>query len=398
MIGAGPAGIGVLLALSNRIVANRDDASAALEILQSLLVYEAMPSAGGKMSQYRVNANTSARDVVKGIPDNSPFVAIRDQYLRHPLTQARHIHLAKIGELMMQPLVGKLGELLGERLHCGIEVSRIKIQPDGFHSFNDKNRLLSVSQNLLLCCGAKELPLESLQAFQQRWEGSAQFLLRDDLQNLPRQRKNIVIVGASHSAFSCAWRLLYDPLFKDFAAQSEILVLQRHEQVKVRCTVEFAREHGLKFDPERDVDPVTGIVFKNGGLRKDAKSLYLRIRDGLELVKIEDLSDHPDLLQRADLILQAAGFSPNLPTIENANQKLEVGNSSNCGQLRDLASGEIIPGLFGMGLGIDNSDEGPARGEQSYKGSIHGFQSYPLAIGPLIVDQLIIDLDNRKSE
>jgi len=391
VIGAGPAGMSLVLALCNRVADATVANSAEQRLLDSMAMIEASAGAGGKMASYRVNANTSAHDVVRGIADGTPFVGIRDAYLHHPQTQSSLIPLADIGRLMVEPLAQAIREYLGERLRCGIEVSHIEIEPRGFASFDATGALIQRSEQLVLCCGAREQPLPELARLQDRWEGSGRFLLRTDLEGLSAERRPIVIVGGSHSAFSCAWRLLFDPLFSEFARDRDIVLLQRRERIKLRCTREFAEANGVEFDPDTDVCPVSGLVFRNGGLRKDAKQLYLDIRDGREtrvrILQMERLADQQALLERAALILQATGFVSNLPRIECGGRPLEVGNPGANGELHDLADDRVIPGLYGMGLGL-NILPADAQGEPSFHGGIHGFQSYPLTIAPRLIDCL----------
>ena len=399
VIGAGPAGMSLVLALCNRVRAAGGSECPEQQLLDSLRMIEGSRQPGGKMAHYRINANTSAHDVVRGIADGTPFAALRDTYLRHPQTQSALIPLAAIGELLVEPLAKALRDYLGERLQCGRDVARIEITSQGFDSFARDGTRIQRSKALVLCCGAREVPLAELSGLQDRWEGSGEFLLRDDLDGLPEARAPIVIIGASHSAFSCAWRLLYDPLFADFARARDIVLLQRRERIKLRCTQEFAAANRVEFDPVTDVCPVTGLVHRHGGLRKDAKRLYLDLRDGREtrarILQMDRLADQQDLLQRASLILQATGFVSNLPRIERDGRRLEVGSPGQHGELRNLADDEIIPGLYGMGLGLDILPE-DAQGEPGFRGGIHGFLSYPLAIAPIIIDCLTARLAVEK--
>ena len=388
--------MGLVLALCNRIVAAQGKASMEQHMLDALQMFEASGSPGGKMGRYRVNANTSAHDVVQGIKDGTPFVNLRDEYLQHPQTQSELIPLTRIQTLMVEPLVRAMREFLGERLHCGVDIARIEINENGIASYDREERLRALSANILLCCGAIETPLPELLALQDRWEGSMQFLMRDKLDGLRDTNDPIIIVGASHSAFSCAWRLLFDPLFSEFARDRDIVILQRRERIKLRCSTSFAAEHQVDYDPQTDVCPRTGLVFFNGGLRKDAKFLYLDIRDGVEnrvrIVEMEQIGEQQDLLNQAGLVLQATGFVARLPPIYKQGVPVRVGNPTQNGELRDLDDGEIIAGLFGMGLGLNILPEGEPRGEQSFSGGIHGFQSYPLAIAPGIIDRLLANM------
>ncbi len=365
ILGAGPAGMGMVLALCNRIAEANGDAAWLNGLLDSLQIFEASANPGGRMGHYRVNANTSSHDVVQGIKDGTPFVKVRDDYLAHPETRSELIPLTRIQTLMVEPLVEAMREFLGERLHCGIDIARIEVNDTGFASYDREQRLWAVSENLLFCCGAIETPLPEVIALRDRWEGSMQFLSRDTLEGLPDTSGPVVIIGASHSAFSCAWRLLHDPLFAEFSRDREILILQRREGIKLRCTPDFAAAHQIDYDPVTDVCPRTGLVFFHGGLRKDAKFLYLDIRDGREnrvrLVQLDQLGEQQAVLDQAGLILQATGFSANLPRIEQSSVELRVGNPTRNGELR---------------------------GEQSFSGGVHGFQSYPLTVAPRIIDRL----------
>ncbi len=343
-----------------------------------------------------VNANTSAHDVVQGIKDGTPFVSVRDAYLQHPQTQSELIPLPRIQTMMVEPLVQAMRKFLGERLHCGVDIARIEINENGIASYDRENLLRALSANILFCCGAIETPLLELLPLQDRWEGSMQFLRRDKLDGLQDSSDPIIIVGASHSAFSCAWRLLFDPLFSEFARDRDIVILQRRERIKLRCTTGFAAEHQIDYDPETDVCPRTGLVFFNGGLRKDAKFLYLNVRDGLEkrvrIVEMKQLGEQQNLLDQAGLVLQATGFAARLPPIYKQGAPLRVGNPTRNGELRNLDDGEIIAGLFGMGLGLNILPAGEPRGEPSFNGGIHGFQSYPLVIAPRIIDNLLANM------
>ena len=401
IIGAGPAGMSLVLALCNRIAAANGDTVQEQRMLDKLMMFEAGSKPGGEMGHYHVNANTSAHDVVRGIGDGTPFVAVRDDYLEHPQTQSELIPLRRINVLMVEPLVQAMGDFLGNRLQCEIEVARIEINDGLCASYDNKNRLLARSKNLLLCCGADEAPLTELLPYRDRWEGSAKFLLRDKLDGLAEGKCPIVVIGASHSAFSCVWRLLYDPLFAEFSSGREILMLQRRERIKLRCTPEFASEYRIDYDPKTDVCPTTGLVFRNGGLRKDAKTLYLKIRDGQEnrvrLVQMSGLAEQQQLLERAGLILQATGSVSKLPIIERRGRAIRVGNPTSDGELLGLDSEATVPGLFGMGLGLNILPPGAPRGEPSFYGGIHGFQSYPLSIAPRIINRMLADIPTEMS-
>ncbi len=46
-----------------------------------------------------------------------------------------------------------------------------------------------------------------------------------------------------------------------------------------------------------------------------------------------------------------------------------------------------------MGLGLNILPDGAPRGEPSFHGGIHGFQSYPLAVAPRVIDRIVENLE-----
>lgn len=395
IIGAGPAGISLIIALYNLLATAQGERYRELQALldSSLLIEAGRP--GGLLSSYQINANTDTVDVVKGISDGSPFVEIRDQFLRLPETQNPLIALPRLDQLLLQPLVKKLFELMAQRIICNQPVKRIIRDQGLFTSFNRKGEIVARSENLVLCCGGREQLLSELKPWQDKTLFAGDFLRFTDITALPHKPGPIVIVGASHSGFSCAWRLLNDGLFADFAASREIVILQRRQKIKLRCRPDFAKQYGIEWDKEQDVCPKTGIIFRNAGLRKDAKFLYLNIRDGEEkrvrIQTINRIDDQSELLEKATLVIQASGFIARLPQIEVNGSQCKIDFKSKLGEVRDADSGEVIEGLFANGLGMHILPDGEFRGEKSFNGSIDGMLSYPLAISPHIIERMIDD-------
>ena len=109
------------------------------------------------------------------------------------------------------------------------------------------------------------------------------------------------------------------------------------------------------------------------------------------------LAEQQHVLEQAGLILQATGFGSKLPIVERQGRAIRVGNPTSDGELRDLDSEATIPGLFGMGLGLNILPPGAPRGEPSFTGGIHGFQSYPLSIAPRIINRLLAEMPTEIS-
>ena len=394
IIGAGPAGLSLIIALHNHLAS----AHAALrpriqKLLDSLVMFDAADSAGGLMSRYQINANTDAADVVSGIKDDTPFSSLRDHYLSLPETQQALIPLPRVGELMLQSLVQKLSSLLGDRLRLHCEVARVVNNNKQFISLDANNQPLASSENLALCCGGREILMPELAPWENKIQFSGEFLLRTNTENLPQSSGDIVIIGSSHSAFSGVWRLLNDPIMMEYAQDRNIFLLQRNKLVKLRCTPEFAQKNDVQYDPDDDVCSSTGLVYRHAGLRKDAKALYLKIKSGAEqrvrIIPIKHLSDQAELLDRSALVLQCTGFHTAWPEIEIGGKIRQINRHSQHGELRDADSGKIITGLFGCGLGMRIKPDSKFGGEKSFNGSVDGLQSYPLVIAPQIIDQIL---------
>jgi len=389
----GAAGMGMLVALYNAIAENSGQVKKAYQqLLANSLWIDASETPGGILGSYQINANTHATDAVAAIADNTPLASLRDEYLKIPEVANVLIALPKLDEVLIKPLATKIASLLGDNLLSSRRAVKIVGRVGRFGSFDDSGQLIARSENLILCSGGKEKLIEDLKPWRDRVEFGGGFMRRQNLVGLVDDKNPIIITSASHSGFSCAWRLLNDPLFSAFAKTRDIVILQRRRQIKLRCRREVALEYGLAWDEETDVCSKTGRIFANGGLRKDAKYLYLNIRDGKEnrvrLKKIKQICDVRTLLDSASLVIQCAGFVADPPEIEIDGQKREIESFSDNGRVVDAQTGKTIPGLFACGLGMHNLPEN-FHGEKSFNGSINGLQSYPLIIAPGIIQQLI---------
>jgi len=57
----------------------------------------------------------------------------------------------------------------------------------------------------------------------------------------------------------------------------------------------------------------------------------------------------------------------------------------------------IGAGPAGMGLGLNILPPGAPRGEPSFDGGIHGFQSYPLSIATRVIYRMLADIPMEMS-
>jgi hypothetical protein len=396
LIGTGTAGLCFVIALVNKVKQAQGPKKLKYRaLLDSLIAIESNHQSGGVLDSYQINANTDADEIVSCLLDETPFSDLRDQYLQQPEAHQPLISLPKVGQLMLKPIANIITSLLGDNLLLDTKVTHVEISKNECKSYGSNNQLLARSQKMVLCCGGREDLLKDLLPWRQKTVLTGPFLQMTNASLLPHQQGSIFIVGSSHSSFSAAWRFLNDPVLSSYAKGRDIILLQRNPLVKLRCTPEFAHQNQLPFDAIDDVCPVNGLVYRNAGLRKDAKALYLQIKKGTEkrvrLEPISTISDAKHLLDDAALIVQCAGFQANLPKISLNGVTQSVRQRSNFGELSDIKSGIEIPNLFGFGLGIQIIPEGDYRGEKSFNGSSDGILPYPNAVAPAIIDQLIQD-------
>jgi hypothetical protein len=396
LIGTGTAGLCFIIALINKVKqASEPNKLKYKVLLDSLIAIEGSHQSGGVLDSYQINANTDADEIVSCLLDGTPFGALRNHYLEQPETRQALIPLPKVGELMLRPIANIISSLLGDRLLLDKKVKRIEITKGVFQSYDSNDQLITRSKKMVLCCGGSEELLTELLPWQQKTVMTGALLRLTAAYTLPSQSGSVVIVGSSHSGFSVAWRFLNDPELSSYAKGRDIIILQRNPLVKLRCTPEFAQQHQLPFDVSDDVCPVNGLVYRNAGLRKDAKALYLQIIQGEEkrvhLEPMSALSDVIHLLDEAALVVQCTGFRANLPKITMNGITQKIKPRSKLGELSDIETGKAIPNLFGLGLGIQIIPEGDYRGEKSFSGSSDGVLPYPNAVAPVIIDQLVVD-------
>jgi len=409
IIGSGPAGMCMLVALENEIAkASSAKNKAKLRALQkNLIMLEADTQPGGQLGRYCINANTDALEIVSGIADNTAFSAIRNDYLKHIKADQTLISLREVNDLVLEPLADKIQQLLGDRLLLNSGVALINKDEQGFHCIDQTGQLLASSRHLVIACGGSEPKLPQLLAFPEKTMVATQFLKLENVDQLPCVDGDIVIIGASHSGFSCAWRLLNDPLFKGMfnrehkgfdkgaGKDRKIQICHRGQTIKMRANREFAAMQQMPYQDPEDVCVDTELVYRHAGLRKDAKNLYLEINNQreprAELVTISNIENEHERLESAGLIIQCCGFSANFPPLNIEGKATELAMQSDQGELHRTSDGKVIDGLFGIGLGVNITPAAEFRGEASFTGSVNSLQIYPMLSAVDIIEQILQD-------
>lgn len=162
----------------------------------------------------------------------------------------------------------------------------------------------------------------------------------------------VVVTGGSHSAFSALGVLLQCLERLRLADASYVapnVTLAHRRAVRLHYpNVETARR-GLAasddppFDPVRHICRATGAVFRDTGLRHDARQLFCSVRDGylpgVALARVPSLAAIADALDDAALIVQALGYRGRAPRLSVDGEPVwDVGSSS---PLETAADGRV---------------------------------------------------------
>ena len=195
----------------------------------------------------------------------------------------------------------------------------------------------------------------------------------------------VLIVGGSHSAFSCAWVLLNE-LDVDFDFDAEQIDILHRAPMKVFYkSKQAAADDGYTHFNENDLCPVTGHVFEIAGLRGDARQLYRELvgfeseqEDRIALhqydVENDPLSDLDIDWGNIELVIFANGYALPAVTITNPLGKQIPLLGDYTGRFVDEkcrlldTKGVAIPGLYAMGMATGFLPTRLSTGEPSFSG------------------------------
>lgn len=195
----------------------------------------------------------------------------------------------------------------------------------------------------------------------------------------------VTIIGGSHSAFAVAGLLLRAPLgwapgAITIAHRSPVLLTYPHRAA--------ARADGVPVADDQ-VCPATGIVHRFGGLRADAAVLYRRVRDGdeprIRLVPVPaGWAWSADVARDDPVTVAATGYG------SAASGLLDGGDGrwDGAGRLR-AATGDIVPHVYGLGLGTECRRDRGTGGEPAFTGTIDGVWFYQNVVAPGLLSRVL---------
>jgi IS1 family transposase len=244
-----------------------------------------------------------------------------------------------------------------------------------------------------------------------------------------KKRKKVIIVGGSHSAFSCAWILLNEPAdyykfdsttfykaktcyscrkcSKQFCCFGEVknrnwrftkmplddieieILYKDHVKVYYHSEKDAQNDGYNVYDPKKACNK-NGNIYPFIGIRGDAKELYRRIVHGSEkrvkLIKCPSWEKQLIHIKNADAVIWACGYTTNkIPVYERSTNKVIEFHSDNNNlieiskdnlNLLDLVQHEY-PSLYGIGQGFStHSIEILANGKSARADSVSLYNTY----------------------
>lgn len=217
-----------------------------------------------------------------------------------------------------------------------------------------------VARNAVLATGIRETFRKELTPWESKVVLSSQ-IVKDSARTILRRSlpAPIAIVGGSHSGYSVAVILR-----EIFAAAPELgcdITLIQRAPVKLFYSDwnEFRQSDRCPYetipDPQRDVCPETGNLFRYSGLRHASKELFRSASrkqiPWLRQIQARELAEAAPWLERAALIVQAMGYESNTVPLFQHGQQFWSGQDR--GVVQPGADGCILSGggnLFAMGM------------------------------------------------
>lgn len=424
MVGAGPAGTAVLTAASKHGLLPR--------FAQGLVMIERDDVIGrGRLGRYAITSDSTATTFLSAVKDNPhPELAA---LVEHPaartvrrFTDAMGVPLVDAGPLVLATgeRLGQLATQAGGVVMTGCDVTGAERTGDGLWRVRVRSRaggrdFDQLSESIVIATGGHQ-PLDRLATMR---VGGAPLLAlardrlmqSDDVLGLGglarvgdllsgKRAPRVAVIGGSTSAVATIALLLKSVPALPFGAGA-ITLLHRRPLRPFYPSVEAAHADGFTDFGADDICPVSGFVYRLAGFRLEARELVLRMlgiggRVPDPRVHCHQLADADDpaaqaILQDADLVVAALGYRPiALPLSESNGQPITLA-AARGGPMVDqhcrvlAASGEPLPGVFGIGLAAGFVPWGPLGGEPSFRGQANGLWQWQNDVGLMIVEQVL---------
>ncbi len=425
IIGAGPAGLAPLFAAANT-------GSLSKLLSAGVTIVEQQPTVGaGTIGKYGVNSDSSAQaflDILSKCQD----VRLAPLYADPVSDKLRHLGKSSVPLTLVSEFLGAAGTLLcnlittserGQVLTGCVARHIQRISPELWSTevkdLSTGETLTIHSDFVLIASGGHQpsnrlstdpiadvplLPRYAGKVLQSdavlAHTGTATVLAALEGKSSPK----VVIVGGSTSAGAVALRLLDRTPELSFGPGGVTMMHRRPLRIYYESEQQAAEDHYEEFTPD-DVCALTGAVHRLAGFRLETRELIMRVlgignrpaepRLNLFSLKKQGVTAARQVLDEADLIIAALGYRPRLlPVLDEKLEPIELLEPSEqrwsvvdecCRLLTNR--GEVIPGLFAMGLAVGPGSDSSRGGEREFTGQVNSLWLWQHTLGQKIVQQ-----------
>ncbi len=328
MVGCGIRGTGLLTAVP--------------ELLRRrVAIVEASDALGpGSFAEYKIESNSPGSDFFGWVDPAGVF----GEVLGHPdVSGLRATHenfrLSRLAAALRHFGAAIARQLPAERLFLRDRAVGVEVEERGGEVVSSVVALASGkrlrTRLLVLAAGIRERFAPELEPWRHKTVLSGRVVRGLEDERLLRDAPSpIVVVGGSHSGYSVAMRV-QELGAGDPSRRRDVVILHRSPvklfyaslaelQADARCPLEAVP------DPERDLCPASGNVFRYSGLRHGAKALFrtasLRGLPWLRQVKSEILAQMAPWLDEAALVVQCTGYESNTLPLVHRGERIWSGD------------------------------------------------------------------------
>lgn len=415
IIGGGPGGMGPLVWAAQTGNLNT-------WLRQGITVIDRQLSLGGTLGRYAINSDSLGAAYLECLEAPLAIDALRmlrDDPVTHEMERYRHAFPPlNLVDRFMRRIGASLEALIRSHDNCsvlsGTTARSLHLQRDGSIRVALDNGDSLAARTVIMALGGRQnwsqqlwenlRPGLSLSDCRLRHLMSSDRLLTpqglDDIAQVMAEAngRQIVILGGSHSAYSAAWALTR-VIDSNTLSPKQIMILARRQPPVFYPDAAAAEADGYPVQPG-DICPRTNRVHRLGGLRGNGRDIWRQItgRPAAEpesrvitaLLEDFDTETLRDLLEAAAVVIPAFGYSAaTLPVFTHRQRRVllraESGQSSVDDTGRMLrADGQVLPNVFGIGLGSGYRPSGSMGGEPNFSGQANSLWLYQNDIGALL--------------
>ncbi|MCM3666373.1 hypothetical protein M3204_18295 [Mesobacillus subterraneus] len=302
----------------------------------------------GAFQDYTITTSSAGGSMLKNISFRGPFEKLRNSLPVNTISACKDpVRTADLSKALSE-----IGDIISDSLdqHAlrkNTCVSKIELDTEGKMVTLHVDRGETIhAKHVLIATGRYERPHKELAAWQSKVMLSGSVISKKHRKKIAEKISligdlPIVIAGCSHSAMSALQVILEiseeiqqeNPVYK----RPEIIVLQRnltplmYESKEQAHTSQVIGRERI-FNPQRDICPETGIVFRDSGLRHKSKELYCSLYEGeirgATLLNVKAINDASSILDNSGFIIQALGYYGNVPDIYESDKLIRSTNSN----------------------------------------------------------------------